>query len=479
MLPYSGDDWDWGLSIGLRHLLTADINSRYFGNLIIVLMSRSPLLKTLIMGSASALIPVLISVFAINGPWKQRWNIMLILITACSILLFTMDLQIWRQTYGWASGFANYNISLIFLILYLHTVMPLFFDSISGHQASLLSELLLFVMAIVMQLFLENLAAYVTAASVIICFIAWLRTRRIQRRYWLLLLGNLIGLAIMFSSDMYSTLAQTGEALDGVRTLTFYPHGGPVGMLLRCFHMFMHAHVPYIWENNTIICCTVSALLFILWHKGRRFSKLFRIINILSIIYFVLCGHFGLGKSWLREHGALFAVETAANIGYFVLAAIQTALLYRQRPWFAAALILMWISAPVVIAPLSALDMGTGRIYITSNVFMIVYIAMLLSDILAGLPAAMLHKILFLCLAFVLILFIHYGSVFIEINACTNDRMTILEEMRQSDASTVSLPAYPHSNYLWLIEPSDDRLEYFKEFYKIPPDVNVRIVRNG
>ena len=260
MLPYSGDDWDWGLSIGLRHLLTADINSRYFGNLIIVLMSRSPLLKTLIMGSASALIPVLISVFAINGPWKQRH-------------VFHPSPN--RRSAGWCAD-------------------------------------------------------------------------------------------------------------------------------------------PYLLSPR----------------RSCRYAA-----QMLPHVY--------------------------------------------ARPWFAAALILMWISAPVVIAPLSVLDMGTGRIYITSNVFMIVYIAMLLSDILAGLPAAMLHKILFLCLAFVLILFIHYGSVFIEINACTNDRMTILEEMRQSDASTVSLPAYPHSNYLWLIEPSDDRLEYFKEFYKIPPDVNVRIVRNG
>ena len=65
-IPYTHDDWDWGLPIGVRHLLTADINSRYLGNLIVVVLTRSPLLKTLAMGLGLSLIPLFAAELALS-----------------------------------------------------------------------------------------------------------------------------------------------------------------------------------------------------------------------------------------------------------------------------------------------------------------------------------------------------------------------------------------------------------------------------
>ena len=56
--PYTHDDWDWGLDIGIQHLLTADINSRYAGNLIEVLLTRSVFLKNLVMGLVFTALPL-------------------------------------------------------------------------------------------------------------------------------------------------------------------------------------------------------------------------------------------------------------------------------------------------------------------------------------------------------------------------------------------------------------------------------------
>ena len=46
-IPYTHDDWDWGLQLGMQHLLSADINSRYTGNLIEVMITRNTALKIL------------------------------------------------------------------------------------------------------------------------------------------------------------------------------------------------------------------------------------------------------------------------------------------------------------------------------------------------------------------------------------------------------------------------------------------------
>ena len=50
-IPYTHDDWDWGLDIGLQQLFTANLNARYAGNFFEVVMTRSELLRILIVGS--------------------------------------------------------------------------------------------------------------------------------------------------------------------------------------------------------------------------------------------------------------------------------------------------------------------------------------------------------------------------------------------------------------------------------------------
>ena len=45
--PYEIDDWSWGISEGWHALVTGELNGRYLSNLLEVIVSRSPLMKTL------------------------------------------------------------------------------------------------------------------------------------------------------------------------------------------------------------------------------------------------------------------------------------------------------------------------------------------------------------------------------------------------------------------------------------------------
>ena len=67
-IPYTHDDWDWGISNGIEQLLGATLNARYVGNFFVVIMTRSKFLKTLIMGMGYFLIPYGLSSLAV---WKQ------------------------------------------------------------------------------------------------------------------------------------------------------------------------------------------------------------------------------------------------------------------------------------------------------------------------------------------------------------------------------------------------------------------------
>ena len=51
MFPYTGDDWAWGSQIGMDRLHTFfdNYNGRYFGNFLILAISRSKALKVVLM----------------------------------------------------------------------------------------------------------------------------------------------------------------------------------------------------------------------------------------------------------------------------------------------------------------------------------------------------------------------------------------------------------------------------------------------
>ena len=57
-IPYGWDDWTWGLPMGMERFLTASINCRYAGNLVEIIITRSRLLKDVIMGLCFALLPL-------------------------------------------------------------------------------------------------------------------------------------------------------------------------------------------------------------------------------------------------------------------------------------------------------------------------------------------------------------------------------------------------------------------------------------
>ena len=56
-VPYTHDDWDWGLPVGVERLVSAGLNSRYAGTALVLAMTRSQLFKTLVMGGGMFLVP--------------------------------------------------------------------------------------------------------------------------------------------------------------------------------------------------------------------------------------------------------------------------------------------------------------------------------------------------------------------------------------------------------------------------------------
>lgn len=82
VVSYTGDDWAWGSQIGLDRLHTwfDNYSGRYVGNLIVLALTRSNMLKSLAMTAAITGI-----IFLLERLIKERWSF---LYQYCSINMF-------------------------------------------------------------------------------------------------------------------------------------------------------------------------------------------------------------------------------------------------------------------------------------------------------------------------------------------------------------------------------------------------------
>ncbi len=480
-VPYTGDDWDWGLDIGLQHLLTADINNRYAGNLLVVIMTRSKLLQTLLMGSAYFALPMLMTAIVTDGRIKEHPKRSLVLFLGANCLLLSMGAPIWQQTYGWIAGFANYGFSAVLLEVCLLLAMPLFRREMPRQAEKTVGLLPVFLLGIVIQLFLENLAIFMVLFGIVTCVVSYVRERKIRRRYLALLAGAVIGLVIMFSNSMYADLAQTGTALGNGRKMVAGGADGILPLIAGALQNFSREMATLIWENNVVICCSVSVLLVLLWmnsqdERNRKLQWLMILIDLLSIPYFIVFSHLEYGKYFLLQFGLLDAFEVLVNLGYFAVVALQVVLLFRDRVWYMWKLLLIWAGAPTVILPLTVvLDEG-GRFYITSNIFLIVFALFLLDAWLRDLPEKAGETVLLLAASAMLTLSLFYFFVYRGIGGCTQERMQIIAQAQETGEKHIELPAYPYlvRDYVWWGEPGEEYREvYFREFFGLEQDVEM------
>ena len=133
-----------------------------------------------------------------------------------------------------------------------------------------------------------------------------------------------------------------------------------------------------------------------------------------------------------------------------------------------------WLSAPVVIAPIIITTEIGGRLFLTSNIFLIIFALLLLDALLSGLSKKA-HQItvLFSVIAAIAVA-ANYVNVYFQIGQCKDQRNLIMTEAVETGANTVTLPGFPYEEYLWGPNPHGDlKYGFFKAFYGFSPDAEI------
>lgn len=444
-VPYCHDDWDWGLDVGLRQWLRAEVNSRYVGNFFVVIMTRSEAVKTLVMAACLFAIPLLISLFA-AGRYDTKAYLL------ANLLLLTSPQKLWQQTYGWVSAFANFVISAA-AVLWLLRVLLRRMEA-PEHGAKLLPLRLvgILLLSAACGLFYESLSVYLFAAAVFGLFLCIPRQQRSAAPYLAACaLGAGAGLALILSNALFSELLDRGQALGGIRSLSF-PVGSGFPVLVKAVAgRYFGTILPGLMAvHPTLTCFTaLSAIAGALTAK-RKAAASVPVSLLTAACAAALLFPFG---EKLRPYAAVAVIVCWG----------ASALLQREKP---GRKLFFLLSAPLVLAPLAITSELGPRLYYLPCVLLAIFALSLLPALNRKGVTGLLLLLLALSMAF-------YSFIYSEIRSVTVARAVAIHTAVEAEADSVTLPKDPYK-YWWGRNPTaESRVGFFKEFYGIPPEMEV------
>lgn len=467
-IPYTHDDWDWGLDIGMYQFLHATVNSRYMGNFFEIMMTRSEVLKTLIMGAGYFLVPLLITKIAFETENGSALSAREICFAVCNIMLLAMDRKIWSQTYGWVAGYANFVISSVFLLVTISSILRIFDEE--QKTASAMGCIGYFLISFLGQLFLENIAIFVCLLSVAVNLIVYLRRKQFSCQYVCIMVGALLGVAVIFGNNIYLDLWDSGSSVNGVREVFVHSETNIVKMIEKC--LYQAITLPYqIWENNLIICLTVIVLLtFALYysHEGinQKWRVVFLSVNMVFAVY-ILVHH-------ILDFTIYLAELCLINGCFYLMIAAEMWLLRSTNKAVWHKILFVWMITPFVILPLVVTNENGPRLFFTTNILFVLCVALLTKEVYKLLPKRICIFGISGCIAALALLMLFHGKIYYEIGQCKVQRDAIIREAVITEPDYIYFAEYPNSDYLWLPDPGKaHRVEFFKEFYGIPDNTKM------
>ena len=477
--PYGQDDWHWGIDYGMNALLTGSINSRYLGNLLEVIVTRSGFLKAVLHGLIAAAIPFFIVLLVrtevrpgpeLVGKASRLPEAVLLL---SNTLLLTLPIDVWKETYGWIAGFSNFGFAVFFLGAFQLLLSRIVLDEVP--RFSWTAGLGYFLFGLGIQLVLENMTIYVFLVDVLLLIIMLLekRSKAAKRLMLLMLAGNAVGLFIMFSSSIYTSLFDTGKALGGYRTLAFDPHDSLYNIFLVLNQRFMYFYPHRIFGNNWLMCSVISLLLFLL--SGRRKGLIRFGISMFALFYFVYFAftHFyGLLEYHISRWNEMYTQWL--NILFFWGVLLSVLLLPWEGTRIRKVLIFVWLSVLGILLPLVAVKIVGSRYFLFSSLFLIEFGMFLLAEVYKDRGKQLRVAEGFILLAF-LFVGIHKFSIYYDIGQAFNERMALIRAAQNGETDRLYFEDLPHKEYIEINEPLDgsEHVGPYREFYHIPDSVEM------
>ena len=458
MFPYAHDDWAWGSSIGIERLnsLFDGYNGRWLGNLSVLLLTRNRILKAFITSIVLTYIMVYIKKL-IN--YENKNSIYLSI-----LLMILMPVSIIAQSIAWVSGFTNYVIVILFLLMYINFNKNIFTNKKVEIDNKFIVLFLL--LGFANSLFIEHITIYNLLLSIFVVLFIKYKDKKISIPNVSYLIGSLCGTILMFSNSAYHKVM---NATDDYRTIE------QGNIIIRSIKTYVSKLYDYLIYENHFLNIIVGILCLILIYKlfkNDKYKKIYRcILNIIiGIISFVICYELFvvlmsnntpfITKPYIKLLESL--LYGLYYVSIFVLMLFISDKNRRFRFIFELASIILIAAPLLIVKPIGP------RCFIDTYIFFVIFAIDLFDYIFKNdkFDLSNLFKYMIVIILFFYLLI--YGNIY-RVELIRNNYIN-----NNKDATKLVLPKLPFENYSQHANPDGETFEErFKLFYNINKDTEV------
>lgn len=447
LFPYSHDDWAWGSQIGIDRLNSFfnNYNGRYVSNLIVIILTRSYVLRSIFVSIVLSLIFYLLDKI-IDCKNKTVKLLELLLFAAIPHLIL-------MQSIVWVSGFTNYVFPTLLILLYIN------FNKQSKSKKYIP---LLFLLGIISTLCVEHLTIYCVILSLFYIVINYRRNKKIDLNNLSYFIGSIIGSTLMFTNGAYHLIANNTDTYRNISPI--------INAISNYFNTITYELVI----NNYLINIVISVALVIMIYN-KTFKKKFNSIkNILLIIfasfpiYTIILNILNVSSvfKYIKYFNALFSAI------YLFAIFISLLFLFKGNKLFK--FLFIYLSIAVMSGPLLIVSPIGSRCFYSQYIFFIIFAIMLVSEIIGEYKniETILNKII---KTSIVIVYLFYLAIYANIFIQNNIRQRYLNE--HINDSKIVLPLIPSDKFVWGLNPMNDIfIERYKLFYKIDVDKEIEFI---
>lgn len=449
--PYTGDDWAWGTNIGVERLLSGfkDYNGRYLGNIMVLLLTRSRILRAIIMSITLFVIPLLISKIVSNKQDKINKNIYL-----STLLILLIPTSIFQQSISWTSGFCNYVFPIVLILIYLLINKEI---KLKKQSSNLKLSFICFMLGFAGTLFIEHMTMYAIILAIFFVIYNYMSEKKLNYCNVGFLLGTLVGFIIMFSNGAYANVLNSSDTYRSIKT------NNPI---FNIASSYFDTISNYLFTNNFILNIFMSfislKLLYdALKNENHKFKKVFYKLLMFFYVSFIIYSLFN--NFYLSLFGIYKKyIDGLISLIFLILSFVMIIFTINSKEK-KQELLFYLISICLITGPLFFVTPVGPRCFFPTYIIFVLYITTLVDYI------SFSDKLIFLIKTSIVIMFLIYIFIFVNVFIVDNKRQKLIKNGGNSEK--LVLPKLPYESYLWYANPTDDVfVERFKLFYNVDKD---------
>jgi len=450
---YTGDDWAWGSEIGLNRLnnFFKNYNSRYLGNLTTIILTRSNLLKGLVIGSTLFLTINLLTKITNS----KRFDLYLL----STILILNTPKLIFKEAISWTSGFSNYATSALLMLIYFYYIKDIFNKKINNKFN--VKTFFLLILGLSSNLFIEHFTIYNTFLSIIVIIYYKLKYKEYNKNLISYFIGSITGFILMFL-NLSTTSGERNISNNLINTI-----------LKACNNYFGIIYEELIYHNYII---NILLIIFIfIMIKNKKINKLQKISIFTStsyVIYSLLNIVYPTWNIFLKytpHFEGLYTIIYILSITYLLISLINEKEI-KQRIIFYITSIFTLTLPLLIVTPI-----GSRCFFITYILFVLIILELYKYLIEEKTIKTYLNNTL---IFIIIISFIHLFSINITIYKENETRLKIIKNCIKENKEIIKIYRFTYEDYIHgqgTPTPNTIWEERYKLFYNIPKNVYILI----